>query len=63
MFFLFLASPLHEYERDMAKMAGFLKTEKSTLTNIANTSNANAREALSIVFPELIRFPHLKDLI
>ena len=60
-FFLVLILPVHEYERDMAKMVIFLKSEKNTIIQIANTSNADFREALSIVFPELIRWSAFQD--
>lgn len=63
MLFLVLVFPFHEYERDMAKMVTYLKTEKDTIIQISNTSTADAREAVSIVFPELIRWSAFQDYL
>lgn len=51
----------HPFEKDLKTAVKILETEKLTLLSIKNTSATEGAEALSIVFPELIRWSALND--
>ena len=53
---------LHPFEEDIKTAVKYLQQKKTTIFQIKNTSNTEGDEALSIVFPELIRWSALNDL-
>lgn len=53
----------HPFQKDIEYSTKFLKQEKSTILHIKNTSYTEGSEALSIVFPELIRWSAFQDFI
>ena len=58
---LFLLIYQHPFDDDVVKGVDMLKTQKSTILHIKNTSNTEGAEALSVVFPEVIRWNAFKD--
>lgn len=53
----------HPFIKDIQNAAEILKQEKVTVLHIKNTSYTEGSEALSIVFPELIRWSAFQDFI
>ena len=52
----------HPYSEEVEKAVKLLKNEKSTVLQIKNTSNTEGSEALSIVFPEMIRWSAFRNM-
>ncbi len=63
MYILIFIFNFHPYEKEVSKALDILNTEKENIIKIKNSSNAINSEALSIVFPELIRWSSLSDLM
>ena len=60
-YFSFLLICIHPFEEDIKSAIEFLNTQRETVLQIKNTSNANNAEVLAIVSPELIRWSAFKD--
>ena len=58
-----IASKSHPFTEEVKSAVKFLKQEKSTILQIKNTSNTEGGEALSIAFPELLRWSAFSDLL
>ena len=56
-----IASKSHPFTEELKSAVKFLKQEKSTILQIKNTSNTEGGEALSIAFPELLRWSAFSD--
>lgn len=55
---------IHDFEKDIVEAVSFLRKEKTTLSGLQQSSSltpAYGREALAIVFPEMIRWSAFKD--
>ncbi len=63
-FFLFaLLMISHPFEEDILDGVNFLKENREIVSHINTTSNTNSKEALAIVFPELIRWSAFRNFL
>jgi hypothetical protein len=58
---LFLLAFYHPFDDDMTKGADMLKEQKKIILHIKKTSATEGAEALSVVFPEVIRWSAFKN--
>ncbi len=61
--FAFILFGPHPFIKDIQHATDILKQEKVTVLHIKNTSATEGSEALSIVFPELIRWSAFQDFM